>query len=1044
MMGRWGEGAMVSQRSTGSASCHLSTTSVIGKQGVARCALCHALVNLFTGRQSMQTFMSATELPRPSPGIVEDLLALRLTEADQVSLCRFHQLHKSRYELWTHTHTRVRNFAAGTGTTDGAVDRLLRFSGDIAQMEEHFDQADARYLEAIGCYLKQLQQDVRNTVVETLNGKAQEFIDSCQNSVDEVDEQIDKKIDERRQAMCDALTRSEESAREDFWRQHQRKMKQKIAACADESRNMQTWKRGGYTKALQEKLAFHQAMRSSCAVEMQRHVGTKVTRERIHREKEMDVWLAKMDELREHHHDQAEKDRARLYDRLEKTMQKWDEEQVIEFRQIMSRFQQHTTRVQRVLDKINRGQSVRLRAENGIRLAELEPFAQLVVRSEMHSVGLGSVGGELLALQNSGEADDDSAGEPGSATAGAQSASEGGTLIPQHCTLELSAFAEFLGARFPTLRTAFASMDITGTGRLACFELKTWLTLQNYPGDARLLLKELDQKTRGRVELDDLRPLAKDFLRGSLSSGRPPGLVGASMVVRLFWAASGGSGRSHLSRGTFEANLAALFCACRILSFVSPAASRAASSAEMRQVLPSTGETPEPLEISLAMLMSSSSASLATSSAAGYGGGAASSSLLAKAKQNTDIGRWARSIVEPDVAQRFSHMRCGLAGPSPKAKAGPTPPRGRQSSVERFNSEVSKVPLQAPQDWGKSLRSGGERPRRGAPPPKCNFKESLLKESSRSASSDGGGGKPSSAGRKFVPSPIDMPSSARARSAERRNLSSGPSVSRARSNSAGAQRRAASAYPPMRPTLALADEDRQLSTRSGSARQRSHSAGSSSSPPRKVIVGGDGGLARSNSRRRVLSNDGKEVEVISSGGRARSPPLWEEEPLPLPSSALKSASKHWKWGTGSAGKVARGRSGSEEPPTSFTPTPNGTAFTTQQALPGVALQATSPVNMRKMPVPRIASSSAVQYVMQTMNSSSRSQDRRSLTPTVLPGTPSTPGLNRTPSLPTTPGVQLQKPATELVQQLGMPLAPGQVLSVSSPTGSVQRRVSALF
>jgi len=97
-----------------------------------------------------------------------------------------------------------------------------------------------------------------------------------------------------------------------------------------------------------------------------------------------------------------------------------------------------------------------------------------------------------------------------------------------------------------------------------------------------------------------------------------------------------------------------------------------------------------------------------------------------------------------------------------------------------------------------------------------------------------------------------------------------------------------------------------------------------------------------------------------------------------------------------------------------------------------------------MPVPRIASSSAVQYVMQTMNSSSRSQDRRSLTPTVLPGTPSTPGLNRTPSLPTTPGVQLQKPATELVQQLGMPLAPGQVLSVSSPTGSVQRRVSALF
>lgn len=416
------------------------------------------------------------------------------------------------------------------------------------------------------------------------------------------------------------------------------------------------------------------------------------------------------------------------------------------------------------------------------------------------------------------------------------------------------------------------------------------------------------------------------------------------------------------------------------------------------------------------MLMAN--ASLANIATAGYPFAAADPSV--KMKPNTEIGRWAKTLVESDVAQRYGHMRFG--GTSPKPRQGPTPPRTRESSGERFTGQVSRPANQAIHDWSRKLRSTTEIPRRGAPPPKCSFKDTLL----RLTASPGGdrSARSTSAGRRSVPS------SSRSHSMDRTATSPG----HARSHSTGptgARIRAASSSSE-RPKLPIDDvfraEDRMLSQRSSSA---SRGRGASSSPqPRRIKR--DGEKPRSNSRRSA-AGDAKEVTSISAT-RSRSPPAaLDQEPLPLPGPVSRQApaTKTWKWsagiagsGTMSTGTTSTGsadESVGASQPSSLT---YGTMYGYAPASTGTAAG----------PVPRIPTSS-VQYMTQPISSSARASDGRSVTPT-LSGTPSTPGMSRGTSRPTTPGVPLQRPGDQVMVQHRVPFTAGQVVARSTSGRSI--------
>lgn len=735
------QGAL-SMRSIGSAhSGRLSTSSTSGVQGVARCALCHSLLHLFAGRSRIQAFAAASSLPRPCQNLVDRLLALQCTEADQVasasSLCRFHSVHKARYELWTRMHTKVRRYSAGSGgIKPEALAKAAHIGEDLAQMEQQVEQAGPAYIEVIGQYVKQLQQDVRRSVASIYAAKAQDFIESCQSSVDEVNDAIDKKIDERRAQLHSNLSKFEEKRRDDYWRKQQRDARQKSSAAAEGCRNLQTWKRGGYTETMKELAAMEQANRCAKAKAADMQVATMVERERALKEKELDVWLAKMEQLRQLQHDQANRDRSRIFARVDRTLQKCDDDFVIEFRQISGRFQQHVNRVMHMLERVRRGQSVRLKAMDSFsrsdaRMAELEPFAYSVLRTEVAAQG-----GACLDLDSptqncagmrqaiADEATGGAGGGPGSFRVGEGSNST--------FTVDISEFAEFLGARFPNLRTAFASIDLTGSGRVACFELQTWMMLHSFQGEARLIHKELDRQGHGRVGLDSLRALAGDFLQGGLRCGRPAGTVGAAVLAHFFNIGCGGS----RERGSVEAFFSASRCARRILAFVYRGA--------VCPVSPSTGGTPERLETSLTQLLSAASSVLETPNGVGPCSKSAADearALAAKSREEqhsmTEIGRWAKSLVEAGTSERRSHMRCGVSKATPAQPLAPSPPRPRSTTpVRRESSCTSTCAKEAEQEWMSALRKQGadegrprrhtaEPSRRGAPPPKIHVKTLL-------------------------------------------------------------------------------------------------------------------------------------------------------------------------------------------------------------------------------------------------------------------------------------------------------------------------------
>eukprot|EP00927_Polykrikos_kofoidii_P031848 TRINITY_DN27288_c0_g3_i1.p1 TRINITY_DN27288_c0_g3~~TRINITY_DN27288_c0_g3_i1.p1 ORF type:complete len:1706 (-),score=251.67 TRINITY_DN27288_c0_g3_i1:46-5163(-) len=582
-------GSSVSQRSLGA--------------GVARCALCQALLRFF-GRNtafarsgnlggsgadtpssqqlsrdahkarrcsspsqkssnsgdiaSFELASTRSELGGSLHGLVERALSFRLGDGDgaavAASLCRFHTLHRQRYDLWLRCHGAIKRNAAA-GVDRQSLDQVHRMCDTMSRLEVKINSAEQEYHDEIGAYLRRVQQEARDQTCEFLASKARMLVDSKQQEVDEIGANLRTQIEIRKRAITEAVNRVQESAREEFWRRHQKTSAHKLMSCVEKHRYMQTRRPGSFADNLKELVSADLAGRSLMHREAEAHVAARGDREQARRERDLDIWLSKMEQAHSLQHLQAAKDEERAYSRVDVTMRRLEQDQLVELRLCIAGIMRHTLHLQNILGRPSRLQNMRQRGSGAGKSdiggtlptadgLELEPFVYAVLRSE-------------LALAGHAEDDDDVASGCRDARLGAedvgfaeasgssprQIGGHGGSCrgsvgAAPRMTMELCAFSEFLSARFPTLRAAISAMDITGSGRLACFELQTWLWGGTYPGEPRVLMKELDRRSRGCVGIDDFRSLAATFgLAGLRSGGRLPGTVAAAITSCFFYTA---------------------------------------------------------------------------------------------------------------------------------------------------------------------------------------------------------------------------------------------------------------------------------------------------------------------------------------------------------------------------------------------------------------------------------------------------------------------------------------------------------------------------
>jgi len=280
------------------------------------------------------------------------------------------------------------------------------------------------------------------------------------------------------------------------------------------------------------------------------------------------------------------------------TIRRLEEDQCIEHRQVMARITRHTLQLHSLLEKVLRAAGLAIPSSDlynvtpGSMLLQSESFLNLVLRTELNAGVDASPGSCTLSPRRGGSPGNlstspvsayDATGQSLFATDASQSiGTDGG------CSPELSSFGEFLGVRFPSLKSAVAAMDLTGTGRIACFELESWLRQQMYPGDARMLLKDLGRK--GSLGISSFRMLAPFFIRGSTSVGRPGGPQSA-VVLRATWNAVD---RKLRRLQAAESYAAVLRCTRVVIGFLQPDLIYGHEAEELTQ-WPKMDLTPSPL-----------------------------------------------------------------------------------------------------------------------------------------------------------------------------------------------------------------------------------------------------------------------------------------------------------------------------------------------------------------------------------------------------------------------------------------------------------------
>jgi len=644
-------------------------------QGISCCTLCHALLQIFAGKVRIETFQSSSDLPAPPAHLVDRALAYELSEGEDLrasdSFCRLHCLHKNRYELWLKGQDAIRRCSA---RGDAQATMVIRSCAEeMGKLDSVAGKVEQEYMEAFAAFFKQLQQDVRENLFKTLMGKANELVSAWQEEIDEVNQQIDQKVQQKRTQLRTAVHRRHESAKEDYWRQHEKKCAQQFVSClVDNCRNMNIGRANYASTAFKELEISQQSKRPITEKSVEGRAQSRAEQERAKRQREMNIWLGKMDQLQTLQHLQACKDRELVYLRVAMTIRRLEEDQGVEHRLVVNRVSQHLQQMRMFLEKTLRASGVSscldlMGVTPGSIVLEQESFIHMVLRNER------ILGDVTASASPRGGATSSRSGRQSQCqgiSASFGSGSRGGKGADQMgASLELRAFGEFLGARFPSLRAALSAMDITGTGRVACFELESWLRQQMYPGNARMLLKDLGRK--GSLGLAQLRFLAPAFVRQSdPTQGRPGGSAAASLV-RCFWGFADVKSRQYQP---IEVQQAAIQCCRCVYAFLNPAISTSVDG----------DKTPRDLN---------DTANLAGTGRLGDQGlGTFQSVLSSRSRREGELSLASASgrRVTGEVDQRFSAMHYRMSGARPAAEKH-IPRHLRPDHAQRRDAELRRL-----------------------------------------------------------------------------------------------------------------------------------------------------------------------------------------------------------------------------------------------------------------------------------------------------------------------------------------------------------------
>lgn len=533
---------MRSDRSVGSRS---SGTS-LDPSGVARCPLCHALTRTFAGASAAEALLVRAEAPQPPAELVDHLLNLELGPGDDVAiaslLCQFHSFHRRRYELWIRCDQRIRQCALDDRGLEPRPGGFQDMATELERMDEFQEMSMKVYSQSIERYVKQLQQDMRDSVRRALMDEALRIINDWQCEIDEVDHQIGQKLGEKTAAIRDVLGKCEDSLRAEIGLRQMKKTRRLQQVFMGEYRELQSQRCGNALGALKETVAMEQVEVLRFEKELRYSLGSKLHNVRSREERGMAIWVDKIEQLRDLQHWQIVADRDLVLSRVENAVKRLEKEQTIEFRRIFQRFSQHAVRMRTLLERLRRTRGV-----------DAEAFAICALRREIAPQEVS------LAMKARG------LGSPGSP--GFRSPYKALGSPGNEAPNELRNLADFLARRYCSISDAFAAMDLNGNGHVTASDLSVWLREFRYPGNASMLLTQLDLRGYGYLKLQDFAPLGPAFseMRIQLSSAAPCSSLVAALIAACVVAASGVEEAAPSFR---QVQAAAARCARTVASFL--------------------------------------------------------------------------------------------------------------------------------------------------------------------------------------------------------------------------------------------------------------------------------------------------------------------------------------------------------------------------------------------------------------------------------------------------------------------------------------------
>lgn len=544
---------------------------------VATCPLCGALLRVLLGRPRYDELTDASALPAPPPDLVERAVSLSLWECDELatqkSLCDFCSGHERWLSAWGQFQCTMQR--GSTLKDEQSLVQMERLADDMSQLAAHIKGCEAAYIDELEKYVARLQQEWRRDRWEYEIGKLNNLIGDSHAELTEMEELSRQKISERQAGVAEAVKTCQSNAKHEFWKKQDRKAKQEFSLCFDEYRRINGCTIGSYSK----KVAAHIRDKSPLLkAKADRHIASCVEREQLKQSQSMDILESRLQRSWEIDRREALQRSQSTLSKVDVALRWWEERHRIEHRAISRCFSQYVARARRVLERVKGPRLVFQQSSHGL---VVEPFICGVLRREFSAFSAGNTAGltpdlEVLAGVDCGHRQPVHP-QVGTISTGLSYGSNPPTPIAASwasamahsrvksapsLTFEVSAFAQFIGVRFPTLHAAFTSMDLSRSGSVACFALQDWLCSNAHLSDHRILFKDLDRSGCGKLCFDDLRPLAAEFHHEALRGGRPAGSVGATLASGLFWATRRGQ------RGQ-PAGLAAAFrCAATILEFL--------------------------------------------------------------------------------------------------------------------------------------------------------------------------------------------------------------------------------------------------------------------------------------------------------------------------------------------------------------------------------------------------------------------------------------------------------------------------------------------